>query len=64
VQIRVQLNMTMRSEQKAETTEVMQSVDEDRKFIYQATIVRLMKARKVVSAACVVSVMLPADAFR
>ncbi|KAK4689012.1 cullin 1, partial [Tremellales sp. Uapishka_1] len=44
--IRVQLNQTVRSEQKAETTEVLQSVDEDRKFIYQATIVRLMKARK------------------
>jgi len=36
----------MRAEQKAEATEVLQAVDEDRKFVYQATIVRLMKARK------------------
>ncbi|KAL1405840.1 ubiquitin ligase (cullin) of SCF [Vanrija albida] len=44
--IRVQLNQPVRSEQKAEATEVLAAVDEDRKFIYQATIVRLMKARK------------------
>lgn len=44
--IRVQLNQPIRAEQKAEATEVLQSVDEDRKFVYQATIVRLMKARK------------------
>lgn len=45
--IRIQLNMPVRAEQKAEATEVLQAVDEDRKFVYQATIVRLMKARKV-----------------
>jgi cullin 1 len=45
--IRVQLNQPIRSEQKAESTEVLTAVDEDRKFVYQATIVRLMKARKV-----------------
>ncbi|RSH90827.1 hypothetical protein EHS25_010002 [Saitozyma podzolica] len=44
--IRVQLNQPVRSEQKAEATEVLTAVDEDRKFVYQATIVRLMKARK------------------
>ncbi|RSH81909.1 uncharacterized protein EHS24_008106 [Apiotrichum porosum] len=44
--IRIQLNMPVRAEQKAEATEVLQAVDEDRKFVYQATIVRLMKARK------------------
>jgi hypothetical protein len=43
----VQLNQPVRSEQKAEATEVLTAVDEDRKFVYQATIVRLMKARKV-----------------
>ncbi|WWD18765.1 hypothetical protein CI109_103220 [Kwoniella shandongensis] len=44
--IRVQLNQAVRSEQKAEQKEVLAAVDEDRKFIYQATIVRLMKGRK------------------
>lgn len=44
--IRVQLNQAIRAEQKAEATEVLQAVDEDRKFVYQATIVRNMKARK------------------
>ncbi|WWC71074.1 uncharacterized protein I206_105027 [Kwoniella pini CBS 10737] len=44
--IRVQLNQVVKSEQKAEAKEVLQAVDEDRKFIYQATIVRLMKGRK------------------
>ncbi|ORY31833.1 putative ubiquitin-protein ligase [Naematelia encephala] len=44
--IRVQLNMPVKSEQRVETAEVLQAVDEDRKFVYQATIVRLMKARK------------------
>lgn len=37
----------MRSEQKAETAEVLANIDEDRKFVYHATIVRLMKSRKV-----------------
>lgn len=41
------LNVPVKSEQKTETSEVLAAVDEDRKFIYQATIVRLMKARKV-----------------
>lgn len=41
------LNQAVKAEQKAETVEVLQAVDEDRKFVYQATIVRLMKARKV-----------------
>jgi cullin 1 len=43
----VPLNQAVKAEQKAETVEVLQAVDEDRKFVYQATIVRLMKARKV-----------------
>lgn len=41
------LNLPVKSEQKAEVAEVLQAVDEDRKFVYQATIVRLMKSRKV-----------------
>ncbi|KAL7420574.1 ubiquitin ligase (cullin) of SCF [Cryptotrichosporon argae] len=46
--IRVQLNKTVKSEAKQETTEVLASVDEDRKFVYQATIVRIMKTRKTI----------------
>jgi hypothetical protein len=45
--IRVNLAQPIKAEQKAEQSEVLQSVDEDRKFVYQATIVRIMKARKV-----------------
>ncbi|WVQ84971.1 hypothetical protein IAT38_007135 [Cryptococcus sp. DSM 104549] len=44
--IRVNLNMAVKAEAKAESKEVLASVDEDRKFVYQATIVRLMKGRK------------------
>jgi len=39
--------MPARAELKVEATEVLQSVEEDRRFVYQATIVRLMKGRKV-----------------
>lgn len=45
--IRVNLNQTIKSEARAEQKEVIAAVDEDRKFVYQATIVRLMKGRKV-----------------
>lgn len=38
--------MPMRSEQKAESNDVMKTVDEDRRMLLQATIVRIMKARK------------------
>lgn len=38
--MRVKLNVPIRGEQKAETADVMKSVDEDRKFMIQATIVR------------------------
>jgi hypothetical protein len=44
--IRVNLNLPIKAEVKAETSEVMKSVDEDRKYVIQATIVRIMKARK------------------
>lgn len=44
--IRVNLNQPVRAEQKADQTDVLAAVDDDRKFVYQATIVRLMKARK------------------
>ena len=45
--IKINLNMPARAELKVEATEVLQSVEEDRRFVYQATIVRLMKGRKV-----------------
>jgi len=44
--IRVNLNQPIKAEVKAESTEVLKTVDEDRKYVIQATIVRIMKARK------------------
>lgn len=38
--IRVNLNLPIKAETKAETSDVMKSVDEDRKYVIQATIVR------------------------
>ncbi|KAF8908935.1 Cullin [Gymnopilus junonius] len=44
--IRVNLNLPIKAETKAESTDVLKAVDEDRKYVIQATIVRIMKARK------------------
>ncbi|KAJ3485703.1 hypothetical protein NLI96_g4759 [Meripilus lineatus] len=44
--IRINLNMPIKAEQKAEATDVLKTVDEDRKYVIQASIVRIMKARK------------------
>ncbi|KAJ7069869.1 Cullin [Mycena amicta] len=44
--IRVNLNQPIKAEMKADTTDVLKTVDEDRKYVIQATIVRIMKARK------------------
>ncbi len=38
--IRVNINQAIRSDKQAESTEVLKAVDEDRKFVYQASIVR------------------------
>jgi hypothetical protein len=45
--LKINLNMPVKTEQKAESVEVLAAVEEDRKFIYQAVIVRIMKSRKV-----------------
>ncbi|KAF7982936.1 hypothetical protein HWV62_3733 [Athelia sp. TMB] len=44
--IRVNLNLPIKAEVKAESSDVLKTVDEDRKYVIQATIVRIMKARK------------------
>lgn len=45
--IKVNINQAIRAEQKQESSDVMKGVEEDRKFVYQAMIVRVMKSRKV-----------------
>ncbi|KAG6811936.1 hypothetical protein H0H92_005165 [Tricholoma furcatifolium] len=44
--IRVNLNLPIKADVKAESADVLKAVDEDRKYVIQATIVRIMKARK------------------
>ncbi|KAE9389355.1 Cullin-domain-containing protein [Gymnopus androsaceus JB14] len=44
--IRVNLNLPIKAEVKQESNDVLKAVDEDRKYAIQATIVRIMKARK------------------
>lgn len=44
--IRINLNTPVKSEVKAESQDVMKTVDEDRKLLIQAVIVRVMKSRK------------------
>jgi cullin 1 len=44
--IRVNLNQPIKAEVKQESSDVLKTVDEDRKYVIQATIVRIMKARK------------------
>jgi len=39
----VNLNLPIKAETKAESTDVLKTVDEDRKYVIQATIVRCVK---------------------
>jgi len=44
--IRIALNMPIKAESKAEAADVMKNVDDDRRQVIQAMIVRIMKSRK------------------
>jgi len=48
--IRVKLNLPIKAEVKAECANVLKAVDEDRRYVIQATIVRIMKARKTMKS--------------
>jgi cullin 1 len=42
--IRVNLNLPIKAEVKAESSDVLKAVDEDRKYVIQATIVRCVQS--------------------
>ena len=46
--IRVNLNMPIKAQETKEQTEVLKTVDEDRKYVIQATIVRCVLSRFII----------------
>jgi len=48
LQIRVNLNVPIKAEVKAESVDVLKTVDEDRKYVIQATIVRYVQFAEMV----------------
>ncbi|CAD6958016.1 unnamed protein product [Tilletia controversa] len=49
--LRVNLNLPIKSEQKTESKDVMKTVDDDRRLLLDACIVRIMKSRKTLKHA-------------
>ena len=50
--IRVNLNQPIKAEVKQESNEVLKAVDEDRKYVIQATIVRYVVSSLQVPSVC------------
>lgn len=46
--IRINLNVPLKAEQKTESNDVLKTVDEDRKYVIQATIVRYVPSVLVI----------------